>query len=349
MSRKSSQKKVKRKKESISIWVIIPVVATIITGLIKVADFVYDKYRARHPLYIYDFDSEWMEMENLVDVLADDNNMIIYTPDPLNRILDSKEYFNGVSLNILFSNRSDVERCIKKCTIYLDEVIPNLSPNIIISTKYMSNPITFHFRNIGWGVASNGYISIDNIHGAPTDITLKDQTENCWHVETILQGESQTLSIDGMSLFNIPWDDISEEEICFSVDFTLHFPEIGYEQTSTFVVNATRNEIYGSEPGRGSPGGEQEPATILIVDIDEYSPNNTHYIYQNISAGETIKLPFFILPTKSCTMSIRVELELENGETLRATPLAHAVITVPYYTDLEEHIKEQTLYLGVLE
>ena len=96
--------------------------------------------------------------------------------------------------------------------------------------------------------------------------------------------------------------------------------------------------------GAGGCGDDSDSGYIILVDTSEDSWSESYDVYQPLPGNKAVRLPIFIVPEKSCTMSIRIEFETQDGEIIQAEPLKDAKFVIPYVeTDYYEYIDGKLL------
>ena len=355
-TQRKCQKKKKINKKHISKWkkVCSAIAAVALFGS-SVATIIYYSQeigKNLNPSYDYDLNTEWMDMEVAFNLLTEKSGVSIYTSS---RIIDNHTedsfYFEGVSLVALFSNKEDVERNIIKFSVFVDDIEENLSPDIeCVMVEDNSDPITAHFSNTGWGDTGEIHLSIKDVlynDNSVADISILEGVENDWIFESIPPGETRVFTFADTKIFNVIWKDYSVESTNFSILVDICAPKTGYSTSCVVTMKATPDGVVACSIG--GEGGDGDVNYVILVDTSMRNWASTYNIYQRIPAKQTVRLPIFIMPTKSCSMSIRVEFELEDGEIIIANPLYHVPIRVPYYTELTEYISGETLDWNALE
>ena len=302
--------------------------------------------------------TEWLEMEEAFDLLTEKSKVNIYTTHQTSDTDNSADmcYYNGVTMIALFSNKADVDRNIVRFSVYAEDIVENLSPDIHCTwVEDCSNPITANFCNNGWGETGELHIFISNNDigyyekkdANIAQISICKGAQNDWVFDSIRPGELKTLSFASPDIFDVQWKDPTVKSISFYIRIVIYAPEIGYATSSLIPMTATPHGVQAE--GVGGMGGNEDKNYVIVVDTSFGSWSQKYPIYQRIPARQTVKLPIFILPMKSCSMSLRIEFELDDGETIIAEPLYNAAIKVPYYTELQDYVSGDDLDWSSLE
>lgn len=330
-----SKKKIKRRKQTIGkkkiTFVSVVGFFTIVGVLYSIISGAYNLYRDNHPNYSYETNFDWLEMEEAVSVLSSANQVHIFcNPNELS----DNTFYDGAALIALYHNLAQQERIITQFSVYAENIEEDLSPLLSYSFSRLMNPVSLSLYNSGWG--ETGTIQIELLSLTPAygfedqdavDLSIKEDAQISWTFDTLQPGETRDYSL-------LSEDDFVVEKkgdfdfVVFHMKYILTASESDYYDTLECAIQIfpDRMEILMDGLGDGN-------VVNYIVWVDTSSPSwsNTYPTYQRIPGNQTVRLPIFIMPAKSCTMTVRVEFETADGKTIQATPLQEAHFIIPYY------------------
>lgn len=283
----------------------------------------------RMPTFTYETNMDWLRMDEAAAVLGTDSQVYVYKPKYGN------EYFQCAVLTALYSNYSEHDRCITEFTVYADDIHEDLSPDIVHEAFESDNTLQFHCTNIGW--SETGDFTIEYVGITPVeksdkhncvDVVVDPDAVSSWNYPSIEPGEEKYISLFNTSDIQITHKKPFNGSIQFEIMFRLYSKETGYEAMLPCWVYISADYVsfqYGAN-GKGD-----EKNYVVWVETSEPQWQETYKVQQWLPGNETVRLPIFIVPEKSCTMTIRIEFKTADGEIIQAMPLENARFVVPYY------------------
>lgn len=297
------------------------------------------------PEYIYETETDWLTMHEAAYILGSgvQSSAAVYTNHP-----DTEEFYSGTALTILYHNLDEQQRTITDFTVYADNIVENLSPRLYYSTtKGHGLNISYSIHNYGWG--ETGDIQIDFVSLTVHDerlqehaqlITLREDAPRSWVIESIYPGEEIFFVLLREDDFVIDYSSPLVDSIEYELVYELYAPAADYRETLQCILTLQWNPACQS----GAPS-LMIPDTTYVVWVESSEPTwtCTYPIQQTIPGNETVRFPFFIVPKKSCTMTVRIQFETLDGEIIETTVLENAEFIVPYYSDSSKYVSNTML------
>lgn len=291
------------------------------------------------PTYYSGFD--WLQMNAAGTILEGTSHVQLYA-DSISEVWGGSDtaYYDGAALIALFSNQDEHEKIITKFRVYANDIVENLSPDLhfYFWQDELTDPISCEIYNNGWGETGKIQITFSSIqpvegyeeYNDDLDIYLQDGASTFWELDSVNPGTIGSLPLLSGQDFVVEYKAQLKENFCtyYSVAFIVEAPDQNYTTTMELplVIGPDYVRLFTS----GLGGGE---AKNYVVWIDTSSPTYSaeYPVYQRLPGNEVVCIPMFIVPEKSCTMSVQIEFETLEGETIQATPLNHANFIIPYY------------------
>lgn len=339
-SRKKNDKAIRINKANYYLYIIGTIIAGI--GLVfPIRSCILEK----HPAYNYETYFDWLYMDEAASILTDSSEVSIFY-DPIESQWDDSQFYKGATLIALYSNLDEQDQVITEFTVNAQDIVEDLSPRLNYSFDPFLKPITAHIKNTGWGETGTMCIEFIDITPYPVQgdedanvtVKVKNNTTTSWTLESLDPGEKRDLF-----LFSVEDLDIHREGnftiASFQFNFMISSLENTYEIPLVFILNVYDK---GEEV---LTGGYGDDFTNYVVWIDTSSPkwSKTYHTYQIIPGKQTVRLPIFIVPSKSCTMTVEVEFKTASGARIQATPLINAYFIVPYYDEPTSYINGELL------
>lgn len=296
---------------------------------------------ASMPTFIYETNMDWLRMDEASAVLGTESQVYVYKPKNAN------EYMQCAALTVLYSNYSELDRCITEFAVYAEDIREDLSPDLRHEAYENDGVLTFLCENDGWSETGDFTIEYAGIkpyeesakHSC-VEVQLNPDAVSSWNYHSIEPGESAYLSLLNTADIQINYKEPFEGDVQFEIMFRLYSEETGYATTLPcwlFVSADHFNFWYGG-------GGNGDDRTYVVwVPTSEPQWQETYEVQQWLPGNETVRLPVFIVPEKTCTMTIRMEFKTADGEIIQATPLENARFVVPYYDETPEEYVDGSL------
>lgn len=295
----------------------------------------------------YETSTQWINNQDALSLVTEKSKITFTTTNSY-----SDRFYDGASLFALFTNTTDVARQIESVTISAMNIVEDLSPDLFVFSTQRENKAMLNVKNRGWSDTGEMVITIENI--SPPRLTSwgdgQSEEENANSIASVIPLTpllySETFSVEpGVQLtiplmvsnaFDIIWYDTSVENFYFDVTCRLQSLDIDYSRDCTLRMCASHD---GVELIEDAFGGYDEPQNhVIVIDTSQESWTKTYPVYQPLPAKQTIRLPIFIFPTKTCTMSLKVTFQMSDGETLEAQWLDNQRFTIFYYEELSDNL-----------
>lgn len=295
--------------------------------------YIHKVYRDRHPKYEFEQCMDWLSMDEAAAVFGGESRVEVYK-----EYSGENAYYDGAALTVLYNNLDEQDRAIRRLTVYAEDIVRDLTPELLETWHASLSPLEFHLYNDGWGETGN--ISIKFIAAYPTDanatkkpvvVSLQDGADTVWTFDSLQPGERRDFPLLSEKDLKVEiWGEF-EESALFLLLFELEAPESGYKMALSFPIEVLPGGIVlPIEDGRG---GGDDTHYVVMVDTSEQKWSRSFVIDQILPAKRTVRLPIFIVPDQSCSMTVRIEFETADGEIIKATPLENTRFIVPYYKD----------------
>ena len=326
-----------------TIWIKTLCIAAVVALVFLISSVIFRHYREANPRYAYETVTDWMTMDEVACVLGSQNKSQarMFTGE---QYLD--EFMSGSALTVLYNNLDEQDRIIEEFTVYAEDIVEDLSPrllfNAITSSDNQDIYCTYSFFNYGWG--ETGEITVnfvgltrdeDTGGGSQVQLFLKEDSPRTWSLPSILPGEWPAFELLGI-------DDFYVEDSCepdYSVSYTLEYeflaPESNFRMDLIAFLDVTPE---GLTISAGGGGAGDERTYVVWVETGSPAWSKTYKTHQVVPGNQTVRLPIFIVPQKSCTMTVTVEFKTADGEIIRATPLENAEYIIPFYEDESTYV-----------
>ena len=301
--------------------------------LVFVGVYAHKVYRDSHPKYEYEQCMDWLSMDEAAAVFGGESRVEIYKD-----YSSENAYYDGAALTVLYNNLDEQDRAIRRLTVYAEDIVRDLSPVLWVYPQYSLSPLEFAIQNVGWGETGTIYInymgiypSKDNAADIPVALSLRDGVDIAWTFESLKPGEYRGFPLlSEEDLVVERWGEM-EDKAEFILLFELEAPETEYKMALRFPVQVLPD---GSVlPIEDGIGGDEDVHYVVMVDTSEPQWSRSFVIDQILPAKRTVRLPIFVVPDQSCSMTVRIEFETADGEIIEATPLENTRFIVPYYED----------------
>lgn len=323
-----TQKKQKKRAAKLAVGASV---ATIIAALLAGIVFLHTLYREYHPANAYETTFDWYSMSLADAILTDDSDVKFYTAPYENT------FYQGATLIMLYNNLSDHDRIITSFTVHAEDIVVDESPVLSCDFSPSSDAhIIGNFYNSGW--SASGPLEIHVTGFTPLqdtqDVSLSVSEDVCtsWTCSSIPPGEYGTVELLDLGSIDIHWPQSGPDApVSYLLHFTLHAPETGYSTQADCQLQVWPDRIQVLSSGIGGPDNTYY---AVLADTSEPSWEHTYRTSQILPAGQAIRIPIAIIPTKSCSMTVRLSFKTLDGETFDAYPIEDAHFIVSYY---EEH------------
>lgn len=334
-------------------WIGFAMVALLLfLALSKIGVYIYEEYRKSNPKYPHEFNVYQMDLFEAAYFLGSKANCStsIYTDEPVKDIKDLKNvYYYGNMLKMLYNNLDEHERAITKLTVCVDHVVEDTTPRLEFSSDIVNEAIQLTMQNYGWGEtgdiqisllkitpASNSYVIPNSKFEEP--IVLHENAPTSWELNSIKPGETRTVELLKKEDFVLNPDYPDAAYLGYVLTFELYARETNYKRTLKCKINCEEYPLLLAPP-------EDNLETAYIVWAETSNPewSRTYQIEEIIPGNKMEQIPVFIIPEKSCTMTLQIRLETLDGETIAAVPLENMKFIIPYYLDKKEYVENMIL------
>lgn len=363
-------KKITSRQMSISILSVITAITTTILGTTGSLNNIVDFISKLTPQEKYEISAQWIDNQEALRLVSENDNQEALSlvsendnQEPLSLVSEKSKitftsaynsdcFYDGVSLFALFTNTTDIERQIVSFTISATDIVEDLSPLLFAFGNQYGNVIALYVHNNGWSETGSMGIAIENI--SPPRLTpekgVQNEDENatsiaqvflhdsllCSSYSSIEAGTRQTIPLITTDAFDIIWNDTSVRKFYFDVTGRLYSLDNDYSCDFSFRMEASHDGVKLAENAMG--GDEPIRNHVVVIDTSQENWTKTYNVYQPLPAKQTIRLPIFIFPTKTCTMSLKVTFEMSDGETLEAQWLDNQRFAIFYYEELSDNL-----------
>jgi len=301
------------------------------------------------PSYYTGYD--WLHMDAAGAILEGTSHVQLYA-DSISEVGEENNtaYHDGAVLIALYSNQVEHEKIITKFRVYADDIVENISPDLkfFFQKDELEGPILCHAYNNGWGETGKIQVAFSSIRpqggydNDVVDICLQDGACTSWKFDSIKPGDTESMPLLREQDFVVEYREQPDENFYayYFVVFKVEAPESNYATTIELPLIVGPDYVRLYWPGLG--GGFSKN---YVVWIDTSSPaySAEYSVYQRLPGNEVMCIPMFIVPAKSCTMSVRIEFETLEGEIIQAAPLNNADFIIPYYEKPESYVDGQLL------
>lgn len=192
---------------------------------------------------------------------------------------------------------------------------------------YGNNEIQINLYNMGWSDISC------------IDIALKDEKgvlnfskySKC--IDKLEYGTRDTVSIQlNMSDFEY-LTDYGDCEYPLNLEVRYRESDDAFTYKTRCIIRVEGSEVFVPDTGYGK--GASKNAYGICVDTNKYSFKFSQSIQELITADETLELPIFFFPDRSCEFDYYLEFEVSNDGTRQKikTDLKHVKYIVNSFTD----------------
>ena len=336
------------KKENTPKWIVLvggfATIVAIITALWGGGKDIYAWYKERNPVFAYETNFDWMSMEEVDTIISDESKVVVYAFEENDSF---QGYWDGVALTALFSNLTDTDRVITSFTVYADNITVDLSPDLVYGpTGNSSDSIEQFFYNNGWGESGPIHISADRIERVEDNdvsclqLSLSKDAQTTWVFESMQPGDWREFSFLTQDDFVIEESGQCDGNVLFCLYLDLFLPDTGHEEEIPILLEVSASKVRVYHDGLG---GDIDTSYVVKIPTDGDTWVKKYPADQKLPAKKTVRLPIFIVPEKSCSLTIRVEFELSNGEIVKSEELVDTYIKVPYYDDWTEYLDGELL------
>ena len=337
------------KKENTPKWIVLvggfATIAAIITALWGVGKDLYGLYKERNPVFAYETNFDWMSMDEVETIVTDESKVVVYAYEDNDSSVNG--YRDGVALTALFSNLSNTDREITSFTVFADNIVEDLSPDLVCGPIDSSaDTIALYFYNNGWGESGPIHISVDRIecvednNASCLQLSLGKNAQTTWIFDSLQPGDWREFSLLMKDDFIIGESGHCDGSVMFCLYLDLFLPDTGYDEEIPVLLEVSESKLEVHIDGMG---GGVDISYVVKIPTDGKTWVKKYPADQKLPANKTVRLPILIVPEKSCFLSIRVEFELSNGEIVKSEELADTYVKVPYYDDWSEYLDGELL------
>ena len=300
--------------------------------LLSAALILRNEYLESHPEYAYETNMDWLKMSEAASVLGASSRVTVYKDDEA--YFEPNTYWYGAGLVVVYNNLDKQDRVITKFHVYAEDIVEDYSPMIEAAVYNFDDPLTFDVRNNGWG--ATGPIQVSLVRFYPynsgdekiVELSLREGTADSWAFDSIEPGGYASLPLFSTDNVQVLRHQDFEECIWYVVEVELVAPESGYRKTMEWWLEVYPDHVEIMRVGGN--GDDSDSGYIIFVETSEPSWSESYDVYQLLPGKQAVRLPIFIVPEMSCTMSIRIEFETQDGEIIQAEPLKNAKFVIPY-------------------
>lgn len=353
IKRKESNKELtKRQVKYGKIALVISIIAIIVTILLFLAEYCIEEYRHTYHKYTYEIYADWTLLDEIATYFSNQDQIIVYDNSAISQ---NGEYYNGAALIAFYTNYDAQDRVITGFNVYIKDIVEDNSSNLACCFSYdYQDDLTVAVWNNGWGSSGEIAINYISIEGYDTDslqINLKESSVHSRKIAELDSGEISYIPLYSADDFEIHWDDdITLDSDRFAVaDMQLQLVDLETgtvrEYSAPFCVSG--NKVSPYPPYEGVEDVQKN--YVIIVDTSAATWEKSYKVFQPLPGGQTIRIPILIMPNRSCSMSIEIEFETLDGETIKLTPLIDAEFQVPYFESYNRYIDGKVINLYQLE
>lgn len=342
----TSSCKIKKRKKAIQAFVTALIIAFV--GIIpQIGQFLYTIYRDIHPAYPYEKDFSWINIDEAESIFGNNSHVTVFNAN-------QESYNSAAVLSVLFNNESDHDRTITSFTVHAEDIVEDYSPVLSYSPVDTFDPIAIDIFNDGWGETGPITITVlgltpnsEDDYLSPVKINLQENATKEWSFPSLKSGEERKFAFLSEDDFEIIYEEPLEELAYFDLLLKVEAVESGLEESLTITICITPDEGIHIM----SSGGCGPTLFYYVVEVDTSNSQwtETYQTAQHIPAHKTIYFPIYIAPIKSCNMSVWIEFEMSDGETMRSDTLINSHFIVPYNDVYSEYVDGRLLDLDVQE
>lgn len=312
-------------------------IITLLTFVWQVATYFYEEYRESHPRYTYETSTDWLKMEEAESILSNQSRVEVYKDHS-----EEGVFYNGAALTVLYNNLDEQERHITHFSVYAEDIVEDYSPNLFLNSTQSINPIGYNGYNAGWGETGEIRISVVDLVPAygyeeqeVVELSLREGAITSWVFDSLKPGEHREFALLSEQDFIVEYKKPFDEVVMYSLCFEVEAAESENKEIATCTIEVHPDKLQVFVGGQGGPVD-----TNYVVWVDTALPtwSNTYKVHQVLPGKQGVRLPIFIVPKMSCTMSLRIEFETLDGEIITAEPLKNAQFVIPYYEDFGNYI-----------
>lgn len=307
----------------------------------NIGTYIYEEFRKNHPK----ISSEWVDIHQAAYILGSKakSSARIYTDEPV-----QDAYYFGNMVKMLYNNLGEHEEAITRLSVCVEDVVEDTSPRLKYSNKMVDSAVQHTLQNYGWGETGKIQISFIDIvpHGSwreqqdptlPEPIALHEDAPVFWELESIKPGDEITFELLTEDDLILNPDNPQAARLGYTMKFELFAAETNYKVTLVC-------EIYYQEPWNcyASPV-KLETTYVVWAETANSEWECTYPIQDTIARNSLEQIPIFIIPEKSCTMTVRIQLETYDGKIIDTIVLENAKFIIPYHSDKSEYIEEMIL------
>lgn len=266
------------------------------------------------------------------------------------------EYKDGAALMIYYENQDGYAKSIKNLSVKIDDIVEDLSPCVnVISQLGTSDFAEIGLHNSGWGESGKVRISFQSVEPFPEyrygtsgaimpellNVSVCEGCDTEWETPSLEPGASTSVRLFSLEDLIITYQGDGEGKV-FSLRFIIE-PEnsdvtVFYDYP--LIIRDGKAGFY--TPGIGGGGGLRTYG--IWIDATKETFSASYSVQQNLPGNERIQIPVFFLPSRSCTMTVRVQIEMSSGEVIEISPLKNAHFEVDYYDGSDyDHIYDGSL------
>lgn len=321
-------------------WIGVVLGALLLTLILwNVATYLYEEYREDHPKYAYEINMNSLNLDEAAYILGSKTKSCatIYTEKPV-----QDAFYFGTMLTVLYNNLDEQDRTITNFSIYAENIVEDTAPYLQCTdrTEYMTAQLELY--NYGWGETGDIQISFIGIEPFdspfPDPIALREDAPDFWMLESLQPGEKRTVQLLTEEDFVLDPTNPIAGYMEYDLVFELYAPEMNYRQTLECTLNELKFPLLAAAPPDGL-----DTTYIVWAETANSEWECTHPIQSTVPGKKMALFPIFIVPEKTCTMTVRIRFETHDGETIDIIALEDTKFIIPYYPDKSEYIEEMIL------
>lgn len=231
--------------------------------------------------------------------------------------------------NALITNRnSSNDVVLTQFNLYAENIEIDYTPVLdAYADCYKNNEIQIDLYNMGWSDISS------------IDIALKDEkgvlnfSKYSKYIDKLEYGTRDTVRIQlNMSDFDY-LTDYGDCEYPLNLEVRYRESDDAFTYKTRCVIRVEGSEVFVPDTGYGK--GASKNAYGICVGTNKSSFKFSQSIQELITAGETLELPIFFFPDRSCEFDYYIEFEVSNeGKNQKIkTDLKHVKYIVNSFTD----------------
>lgn len=323
---KDSNRKRRPKAPKID-WILI---FTAITALVALISYFESKNDHRN------INFAWVTLEDAVDSLSTSDSKVQYIYEFYGPL---PSYYEGVALIAHYNNLDEYDKTIYNISIHIKDIVEDYTPHL--STYYSEgnlNVMAIGVYNSSWSETGKVQVSYQsfgpfqddyNNFEMPDSLSVKfpQNMRTVWEFESIQPGETNELLLCPLENLVVNYQGNGEGKV-FLLKFNVSIQQSNWYTTFDLpcIIHNGKVEQFPWPQGGGAP-----LTCGVWIDTSKENVEKLYNVRQVLPGNQAIDIPIFFIPSMSCTMTIQVELQMDDGHIIKVPPLKNVHIFVPYY------------------